>query len=221
MKVMFIKKRSIFFIVLLLILSGCKALVSLNIEGGDYEIPYTGLDIMGEGKITLIFEKKVELEPLKDIDINSIKLYYKAHSDLKTFGEVKVSTEGTADTIKMFLEADVPSYFQWVIDQFASLLGYNTTIPSYIRNAPVVYSDTVYGDKEINGKDCNYGSYDEITKSVEQGYMYIIAEVETDISELAKISYGEIHNIKIENLKIEIEAEKGFENFGSFIEIGF
>ena len=215
------KKSHIFFIAVLLILTGCKAVVNLIIEGGDYEIPYTGIDIMEGGKITLIFEKKVELEPFKDIDINFLKLYYTAHSDLKTFGEVKVSKEGTADTVKMFLEADVPFYFQWVIDQFASLLGYNTNIPPYIRNAPVVYSDTVYGDKNVNGVECLYTSYNEITDCVNQGYMYIIAKVETDVSELAKITNGEIHNIQIEELKIEIEAEKGFEEFGSFIEIGF
>ncbi len=213
-------KRFMYFL-FIFIISGCRALVYIDIRGGDYEVPYTGVDIMGSGKVYLIFEKRIELEPFQGIGIKEILLSYRAKSDLKTYGEVRVTSQGTADSINMFLEADVPSYLKFLIDQFASLLGYNTNVPDYVKNAPVVYSDTIYGEKVVNEKECREESFSEIVKSVEQGYIYIIVKTEVDLNELKKIPSGEIHNIYIEGLEIEIEADKGFEKTGSFIELVF
>jgi len=197
------------FIFLVLLMISCRSTVDYRVNLGEVELPLTGVALPGNS-ITFYVEKKIDINQIREVEIERVIWSYKASSFSRVDYTVKITSRGEAEDVKLYVKCDLPE-----LCSALQSAGYEPA-PDYVEEAPTVLSGSVDGTMEISGKEQSPEADRELEKCLEKGVVWLIVKVVADPAE-----YIQGDKLVLRNVEMEINASKDMRTFWSFSRLLF
>jgi len=193
----------------MLLVISCRSTVDYRLNLGEVELPLTGIALPGNF-ITFYVEKKIDINQIREVEIERVIWSYKASSFSRVDYTVKITSAGKAEDVKLYVKCDPPELCSTL-----QSAGYEPA-PDYVEEAPTVLSGSVDGAVEINGKEQSHEANIELGKCLEEGVIWLIVKVVADPAE-----YLQGDKLVLRNVEMEIDASKDMKTFWSFSRLLF